>query len=94
MTNTDNRAIKITLSGRVQGVGFRFFIERIARNFGLTGYVKNLYSGEVEIYAEGRSEFLEELLRKARAGPSSAHVEGTKVEWLEFKKKYNDFEAE
>ncbi|MBL8016512.1 MAG: acylphosphatase, partial [Ignavibacteria bacterium] len=46
--------VKIVVSGRVQGVGFRYFIARYASELGLTGYAKNLFTGEVEIIAEGR----------------------------------------
>jgi acylphosphatase len=61
--------VKVTVSGIVQGVGFRYFIARIAKDLGLTGYAKNLFNGDVEIVAEGRNEFLEELIKKAKEGP-------------------------
>lgn len=51
-------SVKIIVSGRVQGVGFRYFIARIAGDLNLNGYVRNLFTGEVEIAAEGRKEFL------------------------------------
>ena len=100
-----NNSVKITVSGYVQGVGFRYYIARIAHNLNLTGYVKNLYNGNVEIYAEGRDEFLDELIKNAKLGPSHSHVEDIRVEWakpdagekdtssgLDFNKKYNNFE--
>lgn len=77
----------------VQGVGFRYFISRAAHELGLNGYVKNLWNGEVEIYAEGRKEFLEELVKKAKEGPSHSRVESCKVEWLDFANKYDNFEV-
>ena len=96
MTETGNlieySAVKITVKGRVQGVGFRYFIARAAHDLGLKGYTKNQYEGNVEIYAEGRREFLEELVKQAKLGPSHAYVESASVEWLEFKNKYNNFE--
>jgi acylphosphatase len=58
----------------------------------LNGYVKNLWNGDVEIYAEGRKEFLEELVKKAKEGPSRSRVETCKVEWLDFTNKYDKFE--
>jgi acylphosphatase len=87
-----NAAVKLVVSGRVQGVGFRYYIARIASEFDLTGYVRNLFSGEVEICAEGRKEFLEELVKKAKLGPPHAYVDSASVQWLEFKNKYNNFE--
>lgn len=86
------RCLKITVSGRVQGVGFRYFIAQIAENLALNGYAKNLFTGEVEIIAEGREEFLQELIKKAKEGPRNSRVNSCKVEWLDFQKKYNNFE--
>jgi acylphosphatase len=84
--------IKITVSGRVQGVGFRYFIAKIARDLELNGYAKNLFNGDVEIIAEGRHEFLEEMAKKAKVGPPGSMVKTCKVEWLDFNKKYDKFE--
>ena len=88
----EREGIQLHISGIVQGVGFRYFIARNANELGLNGYVKNLWNGDVEIYAEGRAEFLEDLLKKAKEGPSHSRVESCKVEWLDFTKKYNNFE--
>ena len=85
-------SVKIVVSGRVQGVGFRYFIARIASELELKGYVKNLFNGDVEITAEGRKEFLDELIKKAKEGPSNANVDSCKFEWLDFKNKYDNFE--
>ncbi len=86
-------SVKITVTGQVQGVGYRYFISGIAREIGLLGYAKNLISGEVEIIAEGRKEFLDALIEKAASGPEGAKVKTCKVEWLDFKKKYDNFEV-
>lgn len=87
----NNSAVKIVVSGYVQGVGFRYYIARIAFDYNLKGYVRNLFNGDVEIYAEGRKELLEDLVKKAKLGPSHSHVESIKTEWLDFKNKYNNF---
>jgi acylphosphatase len=86
-------SVKIIVSGTVQGVGFRYFIARIAFEHDLRGYVKNLFNGDVEIFAEGRKEFLEELAQKAKTGPSHAKVDNIQIQWLDFQNKYNKFEA-
>jgi acylphosphatase len=86
-----NAAVKIIISGFVQGVGYRYFIHRNAEELGLKGYAKNLFNGDVEIEAEGRKEILEELISRTKSGPSRAKVTDCKVEWLEFKNKYHDF---
>ncbi|HMQ80344.1 MAG TPA: acylphosphatase [Ignavibacteria bacterium] len=85
-------AVKIIVSGHVQGVGYRYFIARFAEGLGINGYAKNLFTGEVEITAEGRREFLDALIEKASQGPRGAQVKSCKVEWLDFKKKYDKFE--
>lgn len=85
--------VKITVSGRVQGVGYRYFIARTADELELKGYAKNLFNGNVEITAEGRHEFLEVLIKKAKEGPRNSRVDSCKVEWLDFNKKYDKFEV-
>ncbi|MFI5144291.1 MAG: acylphosphatase [Ignavibacteria bacterium] len=87
-----NSSVKITVSGNVQGVGFRYFIARIAYELDLKGYVKNLFNGDVEIFAEGRKEFLEDLAKKAKLGPSHSRVDDIQIQWLDFQNKYNKFE--
>ena len=87
-----NASVKLVVSGRVQGVGYRYFIARIASELGINGYVKNLYNGDVEIAAEGRKEFLEELVKRAKSGPPHAQVDTARIEWLEFNDKYDNFE--
>jgi acylphosphatase len=85
--------VKIIVSGRVQGVGYRYFIARTADELELKGYAKNLFNGNVEITAEGRHEFLEVLIKKAKEGPRNSRVDSCKVEWLDFNKKYDKFEV-
>lgn len=74
-------ARKYWISGRVQGVGFRFFAEREAKSLGLRGYVRNLADGRVETYAIGDEKSLKKFKRLLSEGPGSAHV--THVEEVE-----------
>lgn len=67
------------LSGRVQGVGFRFFTHRAAAVEGLHGWVRNRADGCVEIHAEGEASALERFERQIRHGPPSARVEHVDV---------------
>ncbi len=92
METNQKAAIKINVSGTVQGVGYRYYIARVAYEFRLNGYAKNLWNGDVEIYAEGKKEFLDELVKKANEGPRNARVESCKIEWLEYENKYDKFE--
>lgn len=68
-------AKKFIVKGRVQGVGFRYFTEKIAGNIGVYGYVKNLYDGSVEVYAIGSEEQLKNLKEYLSHGPSYSRVD-------------------
>ena len=62
------------IQGRVQGVGFRYFVKSTAVRLGLTGWVRNLPGGEVECQATGATEKLAELENRLREGPPMSHV--------------------
>lgn len=62
--------------GRVQGVGFRYFVERAAIGLGLAGYARNLDDGRVEVYAIGTPDKLSELAGHLRQGPRWSEVRG------------------
>jgi len=62
--------------GRVQGVGFRYFVEHAAHELSLTGYTRNVDDGRVEVYAVGRAEQLSELAGYLWKGPRFADVRG------------------
>jgi len=68
------------LSGRVQGVGFRYFVRTLARELGLSGRVCNLPDGRVEITAAGDPETLARFEQEVRSGPPGAHVTGVEQE--------------
>jgi acylphosphatase len=74
------RARRYLVSGRVQGVGFRFFVESAAVREGLHGWVRNLPDGRVEIAAEGDGEALERFERHVRHGPPGARVEDVEID--------------
>src|SRR5215472_2714393 len=73
--NGMEQAKRFYLSGIVQGVGFRFFAQRVAARLGISGYVKNLRDGRVEVYAIGSEQALRELRGELRRGPRAANVE-------------------
>ena len=62
--------------GRVQGVGYRYFVERAAAELGLNGYARNLDDGRVEVYAIGPATKLDELGCRLSVGPRFADVRG------------------
>ncbi len=77
----DNERLTALISGHVQGVGFRFYVQRNALDLGLTGYAENLGDGRVEVVAEGLRSELEYLLVKLKNGPSHASVSSMDVSW-------------
>jgi acylphosphatase len=87
-------AKKFVISGRVQGVGYRFFAERWAGQLGLVGYVKNLWDGTVEVYAIGEAAVLEQFELRLAEGPRSAHVTGVSESDAPVDKRYNYFMIE
>lgn len=85
-------AKRYLISGRVQGVGFRFFAEDWANQLGICGYAKNLWDGNVEVYAIGSSAALEEYKRHLAEGPRSARVTNLEESDATPDKSYNRFE--
>ena len=73
------RARRFIVSGRVQGVGFRWFVQDIASLEGLSGWAANLPDGRVEVWAEGESAAVDRLERQIRRGPGPARVERVEV---------------
>ena len=73
-TNSPQDTLNCRVDGRVQGVGFRYYVCEIARSLRLNGYVRNNYDGSVEVYAEGPRSQLEQLLVAVQRGPRGSHV--------------------
>ena len=66
--------LHVRIAGRVQGVGFRWFVREEARRLGLSGWVANLPGGEVEVRAGGEGSSLDRLRRALEVGPTGAEV--------------------
>ncbi|MCH7809526.1 MAG: acylphosphatase [Chloroflexi bacterium] len=82
MPDRPSHALRAVVCGRVQGVGFRDYVETLARSLGLTGYVRNLPDGRsIEVVAEGSRHDLERLVDHLHGGPSSAHVTAVDTDW-------------
>lgn len=72
-------AVRVLAAGRVQGVGFRYFVAREARALGLAGFVRNLRDGRVEAIVSGPRDKVEALLSACRRGPPGSRVESVEV---------------
>lgn len=84
VTSATRRArVTALVRGRVQGVGYRAFVQRHARDLGLAGHAENLADGRVEVVAEGPADDLELLLVRVRNGPTHALVDDVEVIWGE-----------
>jgi len=68
------KTINVIVSGRVQGVGFRYFTLNKARELGVSGWVRNLHTGEVEILASSPPDKMEKFIETINSGPSFAQV--------------------
>lgn len=79
---SDERALRWIVTGRVQGVSYRFFTRDEAARLGLVGWVKNLPDGSVEVRLRGPSEKIETLRRRLSQGPPLARVDGISEEEL------------
>jgi len=88
---SDLASVRVIVYGRVQGVFFRAFASREAKELGLTGYVRNLPGGAVEAQAEGERKQLEKLIDYLKAGPPAAKVERVKTDWSEYTGRYSGF---
>jgi acylphosphatase len=75
-------------SGTVQGVGFRYFAQRVSIRIGLAGYVRNLRDGRVEVYALGTEAQLSDLKKELERGPRAASVTEVTEEEAAFEEKY------
>ncbi|MDH3220756.1 MAG: acylphosphatase [Gammaproteobacteria bacterium] len=77
------RSVRGFASGRVQGVGFRYFVKRQAEARQVRGYVRNLRDGRVEFLLQGEADAIADLVDHIRHGPSHARVTEVRIEELE-----------
>jgi acylphosphatase len=86
-----NKGIFVTVSGRVQGVGFRYFTQNKAEESGLTGWVRNLPDGKVEVLAFGPESELEQFMQVLNEGPLGSKVIHLQFQWLQEKQDFTNF---
>ncbi|NLT68905.1 MAG: acylphosphatase [Acidobacteria bacterium] len=85
------RAKRIVVHGRVQGVGFRFFVQNTGLRLGLTGNVRNCPDSTVEIIVEGSEKKIAEFIRQVEKGPSYARVERVDIVDIPVEGTYGSF---
>lgn len=91
--NVDLKRVKLIVSGRVQGVGFRYFCYKQAIKLNVKGYAKNLLNGKVEIIAEGQKKDLQNFIDMIEKGPSLSRVEKIDKIWENYIGEYKDFQT-
>jgi acylphosphatase len=86
------KRLQVHYSGRVQGVGFRYTVTWLARGYEVTGAVRNLFDGRVEMTAEGEREELEAFREAIRHSELGHFIRQEEVRWEEPKNEFHDFE--
>ncbi len=82
-TSSDTLRLNAIVEGRVQGVGFRYFVKDTADKLGMHGWVANRWDGQVALVAEGDQETLNKLVSALWKGPRMAFVTNVRQEWAE-----------
>jgi acylphosphatase len=93
MSEAELSRVHIWVRGRVQGVGFRAFVQQSAIQLGLKGWVRNVSWDQVEALAEGGKPALEQFIETLRTGPRASHVEDARVEWEPSTGEYESFQV-
>ena len=83
----------IRVTGQVQRVGYRYFVQRWAEDFGLGGWVRNQRDGSVYLETEGRKDRIKKLMKELKEGPQMARVEEVSVKWTSFENKFRNFQV-
>ncbi len=82
----------LLISGMVQGVGYRWFVMRKANEYGLKGYVRNLYTDDVEVEVEGNRGLIQEFVKELRIGSRAAQVTDIEIQWEDYQGEYKNFD--
>lgn len=83
--------VQLEISGRVQGVGYRYFTQQTAQTAGITGWVKNRSNGNVTALLEGNEGAIATVIALCRQGPMLAHVDDVTVERQPYQEEFDNF---
>ena len=86
-----NTGIHIILTGRVQGVGFRYFVVTNAERLNIYGSVQNIENSKIEIFAYGSDNNMNQFIRLIKKGPSFSQIDNAKLEKVDFNNKITNF---
>ena len=86
------KQIHVFVSGRVQGVAFRWVTSDVAHQLKVTGWVRNLRDGRVEVIAEGEEDVLNQFIEFLEKGPRYAKVKDIEIEWLDYTGDFASFD--
>lgn len=92
-SNIETARVHLIVKGRVQGVGFRAFVQQVGATLGLGGWVRNMGYDKVESVAEGPRNRLEEFIEAVRTGPRGARVDEIQIEWEMALHEFNRFDV-
>jgi len=85
------KRISLFISGYVQGVGYRWYVQRLAKRINVYGFVRNLRDGRVEALVEGKDELVEQFLQNLKEGSFKDQLEEIKKSEEEYQEEYSDF---
>jgi acylphosphatase len=88
------KAARLRISGRVQGVGFRYWASHLAERYGVTGWVRNEMDGTVSIECEGPEASVDKFIQIVRQGPPGARVDQVEISHLPPRGAYRRFSIE
>jgi len=84
-------SVRLLVTGKVQGVYFRFNIQQVAMKNSVVGWVRNLPDGNVEALLEGNKEDVNQVVRWSKIGPENARVDEVKIDYGQYTGEYKDF---
>ena len=90
----DTLTINMKITGKVQGVGFRYFVLQQAQELGIKGWVSNKPNGDVEALAQGDKEDLDQFIAKVKQGSAFSRVDDVILNWDDGQENYTSFEID
>ena len=90
----DTLTVNMKITGKVQGVGFRYFVLQQAQELGIKGWVSNKPNGDVEALAQGDKEDLDQFIAKVKQGPAFSRVDDLILNWENGQENYTSFEID